>query len=57
MCQKGMGSNSVLCNGCYRWVHKRCSGIEGKLHDAVTLLVMFVGEYRKGGSGIACLWS
>ena len=31
VCRKGVASNSNLCVGCLRWVHKRCSGITGKL--------------------------
>ena len=31
VCGKGVGSNSVKCNTCDRWVHKVCSGIKGKL--------------------------
>ena len=29
--RKGVGDNSILCVECLRWVHKRCSGISGKL--------------------------
>ena len=28
-------SNSILCIECLRWVHKRCSGISGKLKSNV----------------------
>ena len=31
VCRKGVASNSVRCVECLRWVHKRCSGISGKL--------------------------
>ena len=31
VCRMGTGSNSILCNGCKFWVHKKCSGIKGKL--------------------------
>ena len=31
VCRMGTGSNSILCNGCNFWVHKKCSGIKGKL--------------------------
>ena len=24
----GVGSNSILCNGCKHWVHKKCSGLK-----------------------------
>ena len=27
VCGKGVGANSVLCSGCGRWVHARCSGL------------------------------
>ena len=30
VCRKGVASNSIRC-ACLRWVHKRCSGISGKL--------------------------
>ena len=28
VCSKGVGSNSIKCDA---WVHKRCSGVSGKL--------------------------
>ena len=29
VCQTGVGStNAILCGGCKRWVHKKCSGIK-----------------------------
>ena len=31
VCRKGVGSNSILCYGCQLWIHKKCSGIKGKL--------------------------
>ena len=31
VCRKGVGRNSILCSGCQLWVHKKCSGIKGKL--------------------------
>ena len=33
--RKGVASNSILCVECLRWVHKRCSGIKGKLKSNV----------------------
>ena len=27
----GVGDNSIMCIACHRWVHKRCSGISGRL--------------------------
>lgn len=31
VCRKGVGSNSILYTGCQLWMHKKCSGIKGKL--------------------------
>ena len=33
VCRKGVGKNSIYCMGCKHWVHKRCSGIKGRLVD------------------------
>ena len=27
VCCTGVGSNSIFCNGCKHWVHKKCSGL------------------------------
>ena len=31
VCREGVGSNSILCCVCQLWIHKKCSGIKGKL--------------------------
>ena len=31
VCRKGVMANSILCTGCDHWVHKKCSGIRGRL--------------------------
>jgi len=31
VCTKGVGSNSIKCNKCSRWIHERCSGVPDKL--------------------------
>ena len=32
VCQSGVGSSkAIFCDGCKRWVHKKCSGIQGPL--------------------------
>ena len=33
ICKKGVGSNSIQCTSCNSWIHKRCSGISGKLQN------------------------
>ena len=35
VCRKEVGDNAILCVECLRWVHKRCSGISGKLKSNV----------------------
>ena len=27
VCRTGVGKNSIYCNGCKLWVHKKCSGL------------------------------
>ena len=29
VCSKCVSSNSLQCNSCQKWVHKKCSGIKG----------------------------
>ena len=32
VCQTGVGcTNAIVCGGYNRWVHKKCSGIKGRL--------------------------
>ena len=31
VCRKGVGVNSIWCDGCCSWIHKKCSGIKGRL--------------------------
>ena len=31
VCRKGVGMNSVICEVCKKWVHRKCSGVKGKL--------------------------
>ena len=31
VCCKGVGSNSILCEKCEKWTHKKCSGVKGSL--------------------------
>jgi len=34
VCKKRVGNNSILCHGCKKWIHKRCSGVKGSLRNA-----------------------
>src|SRR5580698_5006443 len=31
VCRKGVGSNSIYCVLCKKWIHKACSGMKGKM--------------------------
>jgi len=31
VCSKGIGSNSLQCNSCQKWVHKKCNGVKGSM--------------------------
>jgi len=31
VCNKGVGSNSLQCTRCQKWVHKKCCGIKGSM--------------------------
>ena len=33
VCSTGVGSNSIFCNGCKHWVHKKCSGLKRLTED------------------------
>ena len=33
VCHTGVGSNSIFCNGCTHWVHKKCSGLKRLTKD------------------------
>jgi len=33
VCKKRVGNNSILCRGCKKWIHKRCSGVKGSLRN------------------------
>ena len=48
VCLTGAGStNAILCDGCERWVHKKCSGIKGRLPpDSVFRCARCLGTAR-----------
>ena len=35
VCGRGVGSNSVQCTSCQKWVHKKCSGIKGSMYKVM----------------------
>jgi hypothetical protein len=39
VCKKGVGSNSLLCTVCKKWVHGKCSKVKGSLQKAIATFV------------------
>ena len=35
VCRKGVGRNSIQCHACKKWIHKKCSGIKGRLVEGM----------------------
>jgi len=35
VCGRGVGSNSIQCTSCHKWVHKKCSGIKGRMYKVM----------------------
>jgi len=35
ICGRGVGSNSIQCTSCQKWVHKKCSGIKGSMYKVM----------------------
>ena len=35
VCGRSLGSNSIQCNRCHQWVHKKCSGIKGSMYKVM----------------------
>ena len=33
VCKKDVGANSILCKGCGKWIHRKCSKCAGKLKE------------------------
>ena len=39
VCSKGVGVDSLQCDGCRRWVHGECSGIRGSMSKVAKLFI------------------
>jgi len=35
VCGRGVGSNSIQCTICQKWVYKKCSGIKGSMYKVM----------------------
>jgi len=38
VCGRGVGSNSIQCTSCHKWVHKKCSGIKGSMYKVKSFI-------------------
>ena len=55
VCHTGVSSNSIFCNGCKHWVHKKCSGLKHfkkktlttDLHCARELHAPWMADHRR----------
>jgi len=39
VCGRGIANNSMHCTSCQKWVHRKCSGIEGSMYKVMTTFV------------------
>ena len=39
VCGRGVGSNSIQCTSCHKWVHEKCSGIKGSMYKVMTSFI------------------
>ena len=46
LCRNGVGNNSIFCNGCKTWVHKKCSGLKRLTKDPDYRCTQFQGNAR-----------
>ena len=37
VCGRGVGSNSIQCISCQKWIHKKCSGIKGSVVKVIVI--------------------
>jgi len=44
VCSKGVGSNSLQCISCQKWVHKKCSGIKGSMSKVAVIHLQWLFE-------------
>src|SRR5206468_9226848 len=51
VCRKGVGRNSLVCGVCRKWVHKKCSGVKGRLKasENFSCLVCVSGGHSNTG--------
>jgi len=43
VCGRDVGSNSIQCTSCQKWVHKKC-GIKGSMDQVMKTFITFCAE-------------
>ena len=54
VCCRGVGSNSIQCTSCHKWVHKKCSGIKGSMYKVMRSFICICNQYRSYKCGYWC---
>ena len=61
VCGRGVGSNSIQCTSCHKWVHKKCSGITGSMYKVMRSFIyrgclnpVITNQYRSYKCGYWC---
>jgi len=39
VCGRGVGSNSMQCSSCHKWVHNKCNCIKGSMYKVMKLFI------------------
>ena len=39
VCRRGVGNNSIQCTSCRKWVHRKCSGINGNMYKVMKTFI------------------
>ena len=39
VCGRGVGNNSIQCTSCQKWVHRKCSGVNGSMYNVMKTFI------------------
>jgi len=39
VCGRGVSNNSIQCTICQKWVHRKCSGIKGRMYNVMKTFI------------------
>ena len=55
VCGRGVGSNSIQCTSCHKWVYKKCSGIKGSMYKVMRSFTCRVCKNPVISTGHTCV--